>query len=193
MLRHNESANLHFAEILSVRSDERFLEVGCGPGLLLQAAAWSAPDARFFGIDASSVMIRQSQRLLARQISTGAVELQVAPAERLPFADRTFDVVASLNSVMFWDDQRAGLAEMRRVVQPTGRVLIGVRSSRTASQGELRPNGPGDRAMSTLYDNLRTVGFDIASCEEQVTERDSLCLLLAVPTLSRVAKSALTA
>jgi SAM-dependent methyltransferase len=41
----------------------------------------------------------------------------------LPFADRSFDLVACQFGVMFFPDKAKGYAEMRRVLAPSGRVL----------------------------------------------------------------------
>jgi SAM-dependent methyltransferase len=45
-------------------------------------------------------------------------------AEKLPFADESFDVVTALDVVEHLDDDVAGLREMNRVLQPEGRALI---------------------------------------------------------------------
>jgi SAM-dependent methyltransferase len=47
-----------------------------------------------------------------------------SPAERLPFPDRTFDVVACLESLEFMERPKLVLAEMARVVRPGGLLVI---------------------------------------------------------------------
>ncbi len=48
----------------------------------------------------------------------------VAVAERLPHPDDTFDLVVSTTSFDHWSDQRAGLAECSRVMNPGGRLVL---------------------------------------------------------------------
>jgi ubiquinone/menaquinone biosynthesis C-methylase UbiE len=107
-----------------VAAGERVLDVGCGTGTLAIAAArrvGAAGDVR--GVDASPEMIARSRRKAAK--AGAAVTFEVAAAERLPFADASFDVV--MGTLMLHHLPRAVrrecALEMRRVVRPGGRVL----------------------------------------------------------------------
>jgi demethylmenaquinone methyltransferase/2-methoxy-6-polyprenyl-1,4-benzoquinol methylase len=71
------------------------------------------------GVDFADPMLRTAQRSLPR-----AVRLVAADALRLPFADASFDGVASAFVVRNLADLRAGLAEQRRVLRPGGRLII---------------------------------------------------------------------
>jgi ubiquinone/menaquinone biosynthesis C-methylase UbiE len=48
------------------------------------------------------------------------VRLEQGVAERLPFADASFDLVVSVLSFDHWSDQELGLAECARVLRPGG-------------------------------------------------------------------------
>jgi SAM-dependent methyltransferase len=50
------------------------------------------------------------------------VDVRVAPAESLPFADGAFDVVLAQLVINFLQDPEAGLSELRRVTAPGGVV-----------------------------------------------------------------------
>jgi ubiquinone/menaquinone biosynthesis C-methylase UbiE len=52
------------------------------------------------------------------------IRLQQACAERLPFADASFDVVVSTVSFHHWADQAAGLTEVARVLRTPGRLAL---------------------------------------------------------------------
>jgi len=49
---------------------------------------------------------------------------QAGRAERLPFDDAAFDIVATRFSAHHWYDVRKGLAEARRVLKPGGKLVI---------------------------------------------------------------------
>jgi SAM-dependent methyltransferase len=83
-----------------------------------------APDGLVVGIDTSPVMLKQATRRNAQLIQQGQVQLQRASALALPFADATFDIALSANSVQLWPDQRAGVTEMRRVLKPDGQIAL---------------------------------------------------------------------
>jgi ubiquinone/menaquinone biosynthesis C-methylase UbiE len=97
----------------------RVLDVGCGTGLFLRALAGRLPAAAdLIGIDPAE------QMLAVARVESPGLELQRATAEQLPFPDRSFDLVASTLSFDHWRDQRAGLADFRRVLHPEGTLLL---------------------------------------------------------------------
>lgn len=100
-------------EELALVPGERFLEIGFGGGALLRAA--KAASAKVSGVDVSEAMIGRAKGL----------DVHLASAEALPFADRTFDKAASLNSLYFWPDPERALGEIARVLRPGGRLLLG--------------------------------------------------------------------
>ena len=100
----------------------RMLDVGCGTGGMLAAAA--ARGIATAGLDISDVAIAR-----ARERVPGS-ELHVGVAERLPFADGEFDVVSCLGSLEHFIDPTQAIREMRRVTRPDGRLLIAVPNSR---------------------------------------------------------------
>jgi SAM-dependent methyltransferase len=101
---------------LALGPGDRLLEIGCGGGLLLRDAAGS--EAAVTGLDHSEEMVR-----LARERAPAADVLH-GTAERLPFAEASFDAVAMSIVFMFLPDPAAVLGECRRVLSPGGRLAI---------------------------------------------------------------------
>ncbi len=102
-----------------VMPGERVLDVGCGTGVLLEELSSRAPRASLAGVDLSEEMLEVARRRLG-----AAIELRLAPAEVLPFADATLDVVVSTNVFHYIRHPRSALCEMHRVLKRGGRVLI---------------------------------------------------------------------
>ena len=104
---------------------EAVLDVGCGTGDLTMAArAWAGAAGRVQGIDAAPAMIAVARRKAAR--AGDMIDYRVAAVEALPFPDATVDVVVSSLMMHHLPDdlKRGGLAEMRRVLKPGGRLLM---------------------------------------------------------------------
>lgn len=89
------------------------LDVGCGTGLSTRALAEYAKEA--VGVDVSEEMLR------ARERDSGATYVRAA-AERLPFADSTFDLV-TIASAIHWFDRNAA-REVARVLRPAASLVV---------------------------------------------------------------------
>lgn len=107
-----------FLEWLAPPEGARWLDVGCGTGAFTELVLGSCAPASIVAIDPFPEQIEYARSLpLARR-----AELRVADATSLPFAEHSFDVVASALVINFVSDRPRGLAEMRRVAKPGGLV-----------------------------------------------------------------------
>jgi len=97
---------------------EVLVDVGCGTGRLLRAAAARWPGAKRIGVDAAAGMIA-----IARQTTPGAAFHEGA-AESLPLPDASADVIVSTISFHHWPDQAQGVREVARVLRPGGRFVL---------------------------------------------------------------------
>ena len=125
---------------VGIAAGDRVLEVGCGSGVFLRAAADHG--AHVAGLDASAALVE-----LARARVPEA-DLSVGDLQHLPYQDDAFDVVAGFNSFFFADDMVAALCEARRVARPGRPVVIQVwgahgRCSLDAIKPLVRPFFPG--------------------------------------------------
>ncbi len=99
----------------------RVLDVGCGTGMLLRGLAVRLPEAaELSGIDPAAGMIDQARA----KSGDPRLTFTQGVAERLPFGDGAFDLVITTTSFDHWADQRAGLAECRRVLAPGGLFVL---------------------------------------------------------------------
>jgi SAM-dependent methyltransferase len=97
------------------------LEVACGAGHVAEVIA---PHVRaVVGVDLTPELLDVGARRLA-EAGVQNVVLQEGNATRLPFVDRTFDVVCCRASVHHFTDRSAAIAEMVRVCRRGGRIAI---------------------------------------------------------------------
>lgn len=104
---------------LSLRNGDRLLDVGCGTGALLGAVLTAHPGATVAGADISPDMLAVARRQLPE-----GVALHEAPAHALPLPDASFEVVVTTSAFHFFPSPEAALAEMRRVLEPRGRLVV---------------------------------------------------------------------
>ncbi len=97
------------------------LDVASGPaGVALQLSDRGA--GRVVGIDLTLDMLREGQRTIARRSRADRIQLVNGRAERMPFADATFDALTFTYLLRYVDDPQATLVELARVVKPGGAV-----------------------------------------------------------------------
>ena len=99
-----------------VRPGDRVLDACCGTGDLAVAALQAG--ATVTGLDFSERMLERARR------KSGEIEWVQGDAEKLPFEDASFDAATVGFGVRNLADLERGLAELRRVLRPDGRVAI---------------------------------------------------------------------
>jgi ubiquinone/menaquinone biosynthesis C-methylase UbiE len=108
---------------LGLGPGQRLLEVGCGGGHALQAAAeLVGPTDLAVGVDVAATMAEAAR---ARTAGHAHVAVLMADAQHLPFADGVFDGCRAERVLQHLPDPAEALAEMVRVTRPGGLVLVG--------------------------------------------------------------------
>jgi phosphatidylethanolamine/phosphatidyl-N-methylethanolamine N-methyltransferase len=99
----------------------RVLDVGVGTGLSLDQ--YSSLN-RIVGIDLSEPMLRRALARMERRPLPHVEMLAVMNAERLGFADASFDVVVAQYFITAVPDPEAALDEFARVIKPGGEIVL---------------------------------------------------------------------
>ena len=104
-----------------LRAGMRALDVACGTGRMARLAAGRVgPTGGVVAIDASEGMLTRA----GGERGATAIDYRVADALALPFPDASFDAATIAFGLRNLADWARGLAEMRRVVRPGGRVVV---------------------------------------------------------------------
>lgn len=118
------------------------LEVGVGTGINIPLYPLSG---LVIGVDLSERMVRRAKRRAAKL--NKKVALQVMDGQRLGFADASFDAVVASLVFCSVPDALQGLREIKRVLKPSGRLLL---------MEHVRPAGSG---LARLFDRLTAFSF----------------------------------
>lgn len=95
------------------------LDVGCGKGFLLYEFTQAVPGARVAGIDVSRYGIEHAKEEVRPHLTLGS-------AVKLPYPDRSFDFVYSINTLhnLYNYELQAALKEIERVSRGPRHVII---------------------------------------------------------------------
>lgn len=160
---------------LDLKPTDRVLEIGFGPGNDIARASRAA--AYVAGVDHSEVMLRMASKRNAQAIQEGRVKLELGTAGQLPYPEAQFDRVFAINSAQFWKDSVKTLTEVRRVLKPSGWVVLAVQPrSKNATEETARQAGIG------LSKALAAAGFeDVHSEMNQMAPVPTVCVLARRP------------
>jgi ubiquinone/menaquinone biosynthesis C-methylase UbiE len=111
--------------VLEPAPGERVLEVGPGTGYYaLPVARWLEPSGRLDVLDIQQEMLDHTLRRAASE-DIANIAGERADARKMPYEDETFDAAYLVTVLGEIPDQDAALRELRRVVKPTGRIVVG--------------------------------------------------------------------
>jgi SAM-dependent methyltransferase len=144
---HGLHANVLQAIDRYARGSRDLLDAGCGTGGMLKLIRDAHPDMRLQGLDISE------QACAAAREKSGA-SIMAGSADALPYADRTFDLLVSLDVLNYDLDLDAALSGFFRVLRPGGRMILNLAaypwmlSYHDRAVGQCRRfTRPGARAM----------------------------------------------
>jgi SAM-dependent methyltransferase len=162
-------------EALDVRSGASVLDVAAGNGNATLAAARRWCDVT--STDYVPALLEAGQKRAAAE--GHIIKFLEADAEKLPFADASFDVVMSTFGVMFTPDQNQAAKELARVCKPGGRIGLanwtpeGFIGQLFKTLGRYLPPAPGVKSPALWGTRARLEElFGSVAKEIRTTERE---------------------
>jgi ubiquinone/menaquinone biosynthesis C-methylase UbiE len=134
------------ALVRRVGAGKAVLEVGCGTGLILERVAKFARRAE--GVDVSPGMVEHARRR--------ALDVRVADATSLPYADAKFDVAFSFKVLAHVSKFDEALGEMLRVVRPGGHIVFDIYNRHSLRYAMKRLFGPKHTSQRFAEDAILT-------------------------------------
>lgn len=129
--RSRERARRDMIDCIEWRGSEQVLDVGCGNGIVMLAAAkrLTPGQGKAVGIEIwDNKAGRQKESNLRRNAEIEGVadriDVQQVDARKMPFAAHSFDVVFASLSLHHMRRRRTALAKMMRVLRPGGAIVI---------------------------------------------------------------------
>jgi ubiquinone/menaquinone biosynthesis C-methylase UbiE len=135
----------------------KVLDVGCGLGAIDEILVRQYGAGEVVGIDIDPVLLAAMQARIERVHLTDRIRGVRVAGGPLPFADASFDVVFSKDSLVQIPDKPGMFAEVLRVLRPGGRFI---------ASDWLRGGGTGYSAEMMEFFRLEGIAYNMASLDE---------------------------
>lgn len=159
----NRTLNHKCIDLLQLASSDSLLEIGPGNGGFVADIFNAVDDISYVGLDWSSEMVAEAERLNEHLVERGWVRFQQGSSDQLPFEADLFDKVLAVHTLYFWDKPREHLAEVRRVMRPTGLFCVAFGDSSFMKELPFTPYG------FNLYDKAEACAL-LCSCGFQILD-----------------------
>lgn len=111
-------------EHLSIKEDDRILEIGSGTGKLINDLAGAAVNGYVEGIDLSETMVALAQKKNKQHIASGKVNIRQGDFGNTIYNDNSFDKVCSANTIYFWPAADVYIEKTYRILKPGGKLVL---------------------------------------------------------------------
>lgn len=110
------------ANVLDLKDDDKYLEIGFGSGLFIKK--YASHVERIAGLDYSEDMVNMANSINKDLVKSGKAEFKQGDVSSIPWMNDTFSVVVAIETFFFWPEPEAALKEMYRVLSSGGKLVI---------------------------------------------------------------------
>lgn len=150
------------AQALEPRETDEVADVGFGGGVGLKfLLARAGRSGRVHGVEISDTMLAAAARRFRRDIADGRLTLHEGSLTQLPFADGQLSGVITVNTIYFVPELDRACAELVRVVNTSGRIVIGLVDPDAMAKMPPTRHGFCIRPVAEVIDTLRAAGLTV--------------------------------
>ena len=127
-------------ELASISDDEMVLDIASGTGDIAKLISREYPNTKIFMTDINMDMLSEGRDRSINESFYKNCHFCQLSGEKMPFKNRTFDLITIGFGLRNFTDKEAGLREMRRCLKQNGKLLI------------LEFSKPTNHLFSKIYD-----------------------------------------
>lgn len=152
-------------EKLAVKPGDRVIEIGFGNGREIPNVLSLSTGLTYFGLDISDTMVADAAEFNAGAVREGRVRVVQGTSMDIPADANAFDKALTLNTIYFWPNPVDDLNEIRRVLRPSGCLVVGALAPSSAFGRPVFQHGFRFYEQSQIKDLLARSGFTNVSID----------------------------
>lgn len=114
----------HAISSLQLSGHENVLELGHGNAAHVRHVLDPHPAVHYDGLELSELMYAEAKTINRESIEAQRASFHLYDGRHIPFSDEYFDRIFTVNTIYFWPDPLALLAELHRVLKADGKLCI---------------------------------------------------------------------
>lgn len=173
----NRPINHWTVGLMGIQPGDRVLEIGFGSGVAIGLVAAIVRHGLAAGIDYSEEMVRQATARNAEGIRRERVALARGDASALPYRDESFDRACAIQSIYFWPEPVATLAEVRRVLRPGGLLAVSLQPKDVLQRWRFTLRDYRLYTGEAVVEMAKEAGFSSVRLERRYGVPRALCVL----------------
>lgn len=162
----NKFMNLQTIDMVNPSANDRILEVGMGNGWFVGEILERHPTIHYTGFDYSPLMVQEAKRINAGWVDKKRADFVLGDVSSLPFPDKSFNKIFTVNTIYFWKDNATVFKEFRRILKPGGILIIAIRPKRQMKNYPFTKYGFTMYSNSDLKEMLIANGFGVRKAQE---------------------------
>lgn len=113
---------------LNLKSGQNVLEIGMGNGFFVKQLFIKENDIHYTGFDYSADMIKEAAELNKSIVKNGKAVFVKGDVGNLPFKEKSFDLIFTVNTLYFWEKPEKVLEGLKRIMKDDGELTIVIRT-----------------------------------------------------------------
>ena len=122
--RGNAFLNNFVNELISIKIDDRIIEIGFGTGKLIDKMAQQIDTGLIEGVDFSKVMVSIARKRNKKKITNGKIKILEGNFDEMPFEKESFTKACSINTLYFWPEPAQTAKKIAKILKPDGKLIL---------------------------------------------------------------------
>jgi ubiquinone/menaquinone biosynthesis C-methylase UbiE len=155
----NAFLNNFVSDLMSVKTDDRIIEIGSGTGKLIYKMAQNINTGRIEGVDFSSAMVSVARKKNKNSIAKGRVKITEGNFDNMPYKREKFSKACSVNTLYFWPSPVHTAKKISGILKPDGKLLLAFEDIEQLKQRNLNQDVFHLYSKDEVQDLLINAGF----------------------------------
>lgn len=163
----NLQMNIQTIENLDLQPRNNVLEIGMGNGFFVKNLFNIENSITYTGCDFSEEMVMASTCQNHDFVNIKKVNFYNANANNLPFANNTFDIIFSINTIYFWTNLEEVFSEIERVLKDNGKFILTLRPKHIMQNMPFTKYGFTTFSKNEIIEIVEKFGFSMIEVLEK--------------------------